>query len=180
MAPSFSLDTQSLWLAVCIHLVDPGAPFPLLCPHHYPTLSPQGTGAPWDSSPLTKQQASHVLPPRSLTHHDFSDTLNSAPIYPAPDGHVWPLPLSMAPCPPGPASAPELSVLPQQPSVTTESPLPVGPDPGALGHVWHLWPLWAPSPLNVENYNCAGMKMSIICAGFMIRYLLLLYSFFPF
>lgn len=61
-----------------LHRVAPGAPFPLL-PNHRPALRPQGTGAPWGSSPFTKHQASHVLPPGCLTHRDFRDTPNCVP-----------------------------------------------------------------------------------------------------
>lgn len=117
-----------------LHRVAPGAPFPLL-PNHRPALRPQGTGAPWGSSPFTKHQASHVLPPGCLTHRDFRDTPNCVP--------------QRAPGPPGPASAPGLPVCPQRPSETAEAPLPGGPGPGASGRVWRLWPLWAPSPGNV-------------------------------
>lgn len=127
---------RSLLSLACrrLHRVAPGAPFPLL-PNHRPALRPQGTGAPWGSSPFTKHQASHVLPPGCLTHRDFRDTPNCVP--------------QRAPGPPGPASAPGLPVCPQRPSETAEAPLPGGPGPGASGRVWRLWPLWAPSPGNV-------------------------------
>lgn len=140
---SFSPDTQSLWPAERGHLVVPGAPFPPLCCQHHLALRPQGAGAPWGSFPLTKQQASRVLPPRSLTHRDLSDTPDAAPTYPAPDGHIWPAPPSR------PCLCPRAVHAPSAASVTAGSPPPVGTDPGALGCVWLLWPSWAPSPLHV-------------------------------